>query len=235
VSLGYIIANTTLRKYFRIYRELGIAHVLILPWYQYGAWAPFDERRMEILNKRMFSKRVINKETRKMANTDKETVNGKRIIAEYQDLPENAYEPEFKILHEFLTAYPSVNFTTVIPPVSTLYYHTASKVYVDRAVHRGRAFVEFSKDYPNMRIFAFPQKEIISDLRNYKDHVHFDRNVYRFMTRQMEKGENRLTEQNVDAYTSQLINAINSFDRSNPFAVPDTPRAIDFEGNLVIQ
>jgi hypothetical protein len=86
-----------------------------------------------------------------------------------------------------------------------------------------------------MRIFAFPQKEIISDLRNYKDHVHFDRNVYRFMTRQMEKGENRLTEQNVDAYTSQLINAINSFDRSNPFAVPDTPRAIDFEGNLVIQ
>jgi hypothetical protein len=233
ITLSYVLRQIGLHRYAYIYRNLGLPSGRIVSWKAFGSWAPFDEERMAKVNARLFSERTQKKQNRRLDNASEYYKNGMRIIPDYQDLPDDAFASEFSVLEEFFEEFPDVDFTLVVPPLSTLFYHASPQEMMERAVYRGKALVDFTKGMPNVRVFGFPEREIITDLRNYKDAVHFGRNVYRYMTKKMERNENLLTPENVDQYTSDLIKAIHEFDRENAFQYPDHPMKIDFEGNTI--
>lgn len=232
-SISYYLKHTWISKFEKTYIEYGLPKISLRRWHEYGAWAPFNEEQMLRMNTRMFSSRVLKQETRRLAASEKNVTLGKRFISEFNDLPKDAFSAEEKVLKDFLEKYPNVEFTFFIPPISAFYYHSANQLDMEKTVYRAKAVVEIIKDYPNAKVVGFADQAIINDLRNYKDTVHFGRNIYRYMTKKIDNNEGFLTQDNVAQYTNSLIAAIHSFDRKNPFALPADAQKINFEGEWV--
>lgn len=232
-SISYFLKHTWISKYAKTYVAYGLPRVSLRRWHTYGAWAPFDEQEMHRMNTRMFSSRVLKQETKRLAATEKHVILGRRFISDYNDLPKDAFSSEEKVLKDFLENYPNVEFIFFIPPVSAFYYHSANQLDMEKTIYRAKAVVEIIKDYPNAKVVGFANPAIISDLRNYKDTVHFGRNIYRYITKKIDRDEGFLTQKNIAQYTDSLIAAIHSFDRKEPFSIPANPQKINFEGEWV--
>lgn len=230
VSLGYWFSLIFTRRVYYYYRRMGISSVPLVPWYEFGAWGPFDENDMEEMNQRLFAPAIQKKIKRRLEKTEKKLVNQKLPISSFNNLPANAFETEKKLLGDLAKSNPSVEFKLVFPPVSALYYHNAPQHNIDRTVNRAHALLEIAKDYNNVKAFFISEDYIINDLRYYKDAAHFDRSISRFILRQISRGNFELTSENVSTYIAKLKKSIGKYDRSNPFKFPSHRKVIGFDG-----
>ena len=232
ISIGYLLELTYFKRYFRYYRKMDIPPVRLIPWYQFGSWAPFTEPRMQIVNDRFLSPINRKRVERRLASTEERLLNGKLQVADFNSLPANAFNTEKVLLNKIIKKNPDVNFKFIFPPISTLYYHSSDKDNTDTAVNRAYALVDIVENYKNAKAFFMSESFIINDMRYYKDHAHYDRSISRYILRQIAKGNHELTRNNVDSYVSGLKKSIDNFDRKKPFIFPKHDKLIEFDGTL---
>lgn len=75
----------------------------------------------------------------------------------------------------------------------------------------------------NIRLFSWNTvEELIFDLRNYKDRIHYGYWVNDWMLKAMAAGEGLLTQENADSYMTRERNLFESFDYNSLFAQADS-------------
>ena len=233
LGLSYIMANSKHSPKWRSYEKYGAARVRMSPYVMYGSWAPLDEKRMLRVNDQIYREGKIKLINKRLKAQQADLTNGKLTFPTYADLDKDSFKTEKEILTDLFERYPDVEFTIVAPPIFSLFYYSRSSGIRDLTVHRARALVEISADYPNAQVYGFNDPDIINDIRYYKDEGHYDRGISRYILRQIADGERKLTLDNVDDYTDKLIKTIHQFDVENPFAKPDFVKSISFEGERV--
>lgn len=105
-------------------------------------------------------------------------------------------------------------FVFFLPPFSVLYW--------DREVQTGSfdamldATLYALKNllpYENVKIYYYQaEKEIISNLDNYKDYSHYGNWINDLITQHIAEGKNKVTEENCDEHIQQLKEYISSYD-----------------------
>jgi len=152
-------------------------------------------------------------------------------IKPYSSIPTSSYQLELDFIEEAITARPDVKIDILLTPISTLgYYGLGDKR--DATIYRAKALLEHFRDNKNIRIFAIADADILNDIRNYTDMLHYDIRISRYYLSQVGNGGAEITTENVDAYTAELISTISSYDILSPYEPPITPRKINFDGTL---
>ena len=108
---------------------------------------------------------------------------------------------------------PDTEFYFFYSPVSILYW---LGVYEKGEVLSQTAVLEYSMEqflqYDNVHLFFPSTYEIMTDLDNYKDSIHYSMDVQRLIFEQMRDGENELTKDNYKQYISDYREIILDFD-----------------------
>lgn len=99
--------------------------------------------------------------------------------------------------------YPKTNFKLVFPPYSRARFaiwhqfdHNSAMIHHDII----RYLVTAGRDYPNMHVYGFEDKDYLDDLANYKDLIHYHPSINSRVQYAIAKQQGLLTRQNVDAY-----------------------------------
>lgn len=227
IGLNYIFTLMFSRKNVPYFGKVGVP---IVPLHRYSSWAPFNEKTMAIMNKRIFSEQSRIKIQKKLKQSAVNLVDGKIPLINYSDLPPDAYVSERILLEKLIKTNPDVQFVLLFPPVSTLYYHTVDLDNVTKTTNRPFELVKIAENYSNARVFGFSEDFIINDLRYYKDAAHYDRAISRFILLQIKRGKGELTSKNVNRFVRRLKQSINNFNRYDPIRMPEGKILISFSG-----
>ncbi len=110
-------------------------------------------------------------------------------------------------------AAPDVQFHLFLHPLSTLAYVPAKSVRLPVHIPFVRALVDRVADEPNVRLYDFQLvKEITHDLNRYKDPIHYDIDVSRFVIGAMRDGRYRIGRDDVEARLAELVEQVNGYD-----------------------
>lgn len=112
-------------------------------------------------------------------------------------------------------ANPEITFYCLIPPYSIGYWDSEliTKGNLERELDALRLTAEMLIECENIRLFAFDDKfDIICNLDNYMDVIHYSEEVGDQLLTWMAAGENRLTRENVDAYFNTITEFYTSYD-----------------------
>lgn len=113
---------------------------------------------------------------------------------------------------EVVKAHPEVEFTLYIPPLSTLNYALMQPPGFVRALSMRRYIVEQAARHPNVRLYAFDDVAwICTDMKNYKDQVHYGVTINDYMVRAFKAGKHRLTPATIDAYEATFMNLVRTY------------------------
>ena len=98
----------------------------------------------------------------------------------------------------YIEAHPETEFYLFYPPYSILFWNDVTRQQeLDAVIGRLRYMTERLLPYENVRLFHFLGKEeIICNLNNYADYIHYHKDVCRYMTECFASGENELTKEN---------------------------------------
>lgn len=101
---------------------------------------------------------------------------------------------------------PQVDFYLFFTPYSILYWDDRNQSgNVQRHIEAQRVAIEMLIPYDNVHLFSFfDEFDVICDLDNYKDIAHYGENVNSWMLQKMARGENRLTQENYEAYLKKI-------------------------------
>lgn len=133
-----------------------------------------------------------------------------RIVKKEPALYEETVRANVKMLAEQLTAHPEIKYRFLIPPYSMLWWDCAwvngedeERLYVLEEVLP----VLFSFD--NVEVYYFlNDRDIICDLDNYMDMIHYCPEINQYMLEQMREGNDRLTVENSEAALTDMRNLI---------------------------
>lgn len=78
---------------------------------------------------------------------------------------------------DLASAHPQTEFELIIPTYSKLYYYTQSKEVNGRIAGLLREFVKASEGYANVRIYGFDDTPYASNIANYMDTVHYNKDL----------------------------------------------------------
>lgn len=103
----------------------------------------------------------------------------------------------------FIEAHPETTFYIFYPPYSMLYWEREiMKGELEQIIEVFGHSIERFLEYENVKVFYFQnEKEIISDLNNYRDATHFRPQYNRYICECMNSGENQVT---LNTYEEQL-------------------------------
>ena len=110
----------------------------------------------------------------------------------------------------FVEAHPETEFYFYMVPYSISYWYMCRQNgKLDAEINIIRTVAETLLQYDNVRFFFFQdEKDIITNLDNYKDHTHFKPAINSYMSAQMACGGNELTAetylQRIDAFRQYL-------------------------------
>lgn len=120
---------------------------------------------------------------------------------------------------KYIEARPDVKFYVYAPPYSILFW--------DYSVLNGRLEAEicllervYSKllEYDNVELYYFQDdKDIITNLDNYRDYSHYKQAINYYMYTRMKKGESRLTKDNYYDTLLDMFRYANSYDYNSIF------------------
>lgn len=120
---------------------------------------------------------------------------------------------------KYIEARPDVKFYVYAPPYSILFW--------DYSVLNGRLEAEicllervYSKllEYDNVELYYFQDdKDIITNLDNYRDYSHYKQAINYYMYTRMKKGESRLTKDNYYDTLLDMFGYANSYDYNSIF------------------
>jgi hypothetical protein len=232
-SVRYLITLFSGKAETAQQNKSSLSPFIMLPLKRFGSWAPWTEEEMEAVKRQKFNDKYKAAITKRFSNTEHLVKADNIKLPDLDSLPADAFKTEEDVLANFFINYPNVNFTLVMPPVSSFYYHTIDKRELETAIHRPIILANMVSQFPNARLFGFNDDYIINDLRNYRDVAHFDLGVSRFLIREIAKGNNEITKSNAKNFVSMLKKSITQFDRLKPFHLPEYPRQISFSGNRI--
>lgn len=122
-------------------------------------------------------------------------------------LPAAVYQPRvdgnLALVRELVEAHPETEFYIFIPPYSLLWWDNMYRTgQLEEYRYAARAAMETLAGLSNVSFYYFQDaEEIVLDLDNYMDPVHFTADVNHWMVEQMAEGKNRVTE---DTYEVRL-------------------------------
>ena len=114
----------------------------------------------------------------------------------------------------FIEAHPETDFYIFYPPYSMLYWEQEiMKGNLEQMITVYGRSIERLLQYDNVKIFYFQnEKEIISNLDNYRDSTHFRPEYNRYICQCMKSGENLVTGENYQEQLQDMYEYANSFD-----------------------
>ncbi len=114
----------------------------------------------------------------------------------------------------FIEAHPETDFYIFYPPYSMLYWEQEiMKGNLEQMITVYGRSIERFLEYENVKIFYFQnEKEIISNLDNYRDSTHFRPEYNRYICECMKTGENLVTGENYQEYLQDMYEYAISFD-----------------------
>ena len=98
--------------------------------------------------------------------------------------------------------YPNTKFIYFVPPCSILHY---GDLYEDgvllKTLQAEQIAINMLLEYDNIEVYSFnDRKDIIEDLKNYSDAIHYGGWIYSFILENIYLGTGRITKENVDLY-----------------------------------
>lgn len=120
-------------------------------------------------------------------------------------------------IEEVVKANPDIRFDIFFPPYSIMALEWAkySAGGLNYILDQEKLWVDVLVDYPNVNIYEFQTAEdIIYNLDNYCDKVHFSENVYAWEAEQINKGNYRLTRENYIEEIDKIKKITDEFDLS---------------------
>lgn len=121
---------------------------------------------------------------------------------------------------KYIEARPDVKFYIYVPPYSILFW--------DYSLLKGRLEAEicleervYSKllEYENVELYYFQDdKEIITDLNNYRDYSHYKQAINYYMYSRMKKGEERITRDNYFDTLLSMFEYASTYDYNSIFS-----------------
>lgn len=125
---------------------------------------------------------------------------------------------------EIARQYPNVDFYIFIPPYSICWWEVAkSWGGVDMTIEVLRIKIEEMLEEENIHIYAFgDRKDIVCDLDNYKDTIHYGPWVNSEILREMKANENgNITNDNYKEYLERISVLYNNYDYDSIFIEED--------------
>ncbi len=99
----------------------------------------------------------------------------------------------------YLEAHPETEFYIFFPPYSILYWNDVTRAkQLDAVTARISYMARRLQEYDNVRVFSFlDQEEIVCNLNNYADTMHYHKDVCRYITDCFSNGDCELTADNI--------------------------------------
>ncbi len=115
---------------------------------------------------------------------------------------------------ELAAMYPECTFYPFFPPYSICYW---DKLYmegsIDYMIDAEKTAIEEILKHPNIRLYSFNTKyDIIANLDNYRDTLHYGEWINSSILQWMAEGEGMLTYDNYQDYINEIRNYYNSYD-----------------------
>lgn len=101
---------------------------------------------------------------------------------------------------DLASAHPQTEFELIIPTYSKLYYYTQSKEVNGRIAGLLREFVKASEGYQNVRIYGFDDTLYGSNIANYMDTVHYNKNLNNAQLDVIATHTHIVNSKNIDTY-----------------------------------
>lgn len=98
----------------------------------------------------------------------------------------------------YIEAHPETEFYLFYPPYSILFWNdVVRQKELDAVIGRLECMTEKLLSYENVRVFSFlGEEEIICNLNNYADYIHYHKDVCRYITECFADGTDELTQKN---------------------------------------
>lgn len=110
--------------------------------------------------------------------------------------------------------YPETEFYYFFTPYSVIWYKALvenGKIY--RQIEAEQYIIELILEHPNIKLYSFNGiKDIVTDINNYKDVLHYATWVNSYMLRCMYENKYRLTKDNYLAYLDDELELLTTFD-----------------------
>lgn len=104
-----------------------------------------------------------------------------------------------------LAGHPAVEFWVYLPPYSALAWaDNQRKGVLEDALAFRRFLFRATRGLPNVRLFDFQADDVVADLDQYRDVVHYSAAVNEEVLRKMAAGEGRMTEEGLEEAERRL-------------------------------
>lgn len=119
-------------------------------------------------------------------------------------LEETSYEEELTgniaLLTEQVEAHPETTFKFFFPPYSMLWWDDAYRGgELDACLYNEKQAIATLLEYDNVEIYYYQDiEDIITNLDNYMDMIHFSKDINQYICESLIAGENRLTKENYE-------------------------------------
>ena len=113
-----------------------------------------------------------------------------------------------------IQTHPETQFVFFMPPFSVLYWDAEIRNGTFESTMDGVKYaLKHLLEYENVQIFFFQgEKEIITNLNNYKDYSHYGPWINNLTTQYISEGRNQVTKDNVEQLICDMKDTIYSFD-----------------------
>ena len=114
----------------------------------------------------------------------------------------------------YIEAHPETEFYIFYPPYSILFWNDVTREKeLEAVIGRLEYMTERLLNYENVHVFNFLGKEdIICNLKNYADYMHYHKNVCRYITECFATGENELHPENYGQAFDEIRTLAMSYD-----------------------
>ena len=163
----------------------------------------------------------------------KDTPYGEDVVRAYYERPwknEAVYhldEERYALLYgniaqnvlETVNAHPETRFYFFFPPYSIFFWDKMNQLgELEMQLEAERAVIELLLDCDNVHLFSFMDDyELVTDLSNYKDHIHYSPEINDWMFECMTKGKHLLTRDNYETYLEKNTAFYTGFDYESLF------------------
>lgn len=154
---------------------------------------------------------VLKRKERYMFLNKKESLSDEDI----SDLQENVYQNVVRLAKE----HPDTIFYYFFPPYSMAYYGDLMEDgKIESALEAEKMTIELILQQPNIRLFSFNlNKDLVTDLNNYKDTTHYGEWVNSQILEWMKNGVGRITKDNYKEYLHNEREFLMNYDYNQLF------------------
>lgn len=139
-------------------------------------------------------------------------------ISKTQDQIDNYYK-NIEIIKKIIKEYPTTDFYFIFTPYSILYWDSS----IRKGTYQGdikilELAVEELQNYENVKVFNFLDAyDIITNLDNYKDYIHYKKEVNKFMFDNLEKEDYLVKRNNMEKSIKSFNAYILNYDYDSIF------------------